>query len=228
MPPCGEQKRCPVSALPYLIQEGDTLYKIALSYNTTVESILSVNNNLNIYNLVPGRTICIPLPPSQYPNCRTTNYYIAREGDTFFSIANRFNVSLDDLLSSNIGVSPENIFDGIILCIPVAPPPVCIKLKSDGSVIELTDNSSGAVTRFRSSAPEGSVIVPQKYVLTKKRLEAGSLTGAKELLFSPLALGIRGRAKMAGSGTLFVETDDSSMLELFNSAPVGTELEVYI
>lgn len=223
---CGNQKNCPVSSLPYVIQEGDTLYKIAESYNTTAEQIISANRDLNIYNLQPGRAICVPVPPARYPQCRTTNYYIAREGDTFFSIAEKFGVSLDELLASNIGVAPENIFDGIILCIPVAPPPVCLRIKSDGSRIELIDKKTDKVTAFPSSFSKG-LIIPNIYYLTQKRLEAGSLEGAKELLFSPLALGIRGSAKMDGSSALFVETDNKSMLELFNSVPVGTRMEVF-
>lgn len=62
--------------------------------------------------------------------------------------------------------------------------------------------------------------------MTKKRLEEGSLEGAKEILFSPFEFGIRGEKAMQDSTGLFLETDNKSMLEIFNACPVGTILEV--
>ncbi|MGM9551772.1 MAG: LysM peptidoglycan-binding domain-containing protein [Clostridia bacterium] len=223
---CPNAKRCAPSSLPYIIREGDTLYKIALSYSTTVEDILSANVNLNPYNLNIGQTICVPLPKEQYPSCRTTNYYIAQEGDTFFTISKKFGVDVNELIGANLGVLPENIFTGIILCVPIAPSPVCISIKSDGSMITITEDETGEAKTYKSKINSETVLMPQEYVLTKKRLEAGSLEGAKELLFSPFEIGIRGESKMQDSSAIFVETDDKSMLEIFNKCPVGTILEV--
>lgn len=224
--PCPTTKRCPSGSLPYVIREGDTLYKIALSYSTEVEAILAANVNLNPYNLNPGQIICIPLPKEDYPSCRTRNYYIAQEEDTFFTISRRFGIDADELANANLGVRPENIFTGIILCIPIAPSPVCIKINSDGSRIDVIQKDTGETTSYRSSLNSSSLLMPQEYVMTKKRLEAGSLEGAKELLFSPFELGIRGESKMRDATGVFVETDNKSMLEIFNACPVGTIMEV--
>ena len=226
MPFCKTSNKCPAFSLPYIVREGDTLYKIALSYNSSVEAILAANANLNPYNLSVGRVICVPLPREQYPQCRTTNYYIAREGDTFFSIAKKFNIDVNELIAANVGVEPQNIFDGIILCIPVAPSPVCIKIKSDGSMISVINSGDGKVTNFPSRLESESVLVPKSYILTEKRLQEGAVEGAKELLFSPFEIGIRGESRMNNSSAVFVVTDNESMLNIFNLAPVGTEMEV--
>lgn len=223
---CPNTKRCPPFSLPYIIREGDTLYKIALSYSTTVNAILAANVNLNPYNLNIGQTICVPLPKEQYPSCRTTNYYIAQEGDTFYTISQKFGVDVNELIQANIGVMPENIFTGIILCIPIAPSPVCISIKSDGSMIKITENETGQTKAYESRLNSKNLLLPGDYALTKKRLEAGSVEGAKELLFSPFEIGIRGESKMQDSSATFVITDDKSMLEIFNLCPVGTILEV--
>lgn len=223
---CPSVKNCPSGSLPYIIREGDTLYKIALSYSTTAEAIMRANVNLNPYNLNIGQTICIPLPKEDYPSCRTTNYYIAQEGDTFFSISRKFGIDTRELIDANVGVLPENIFTGIILCIPVASSPVCLKVKSDGREIELIQKDTGTSEIYKSRLSSASLLLSDRYVLTKKRLEAGSLEGAKELLFSPFELGIRGEAPMNQSSGIFIETDNKSMLEIFNSCPVGTILEV--
>lgn len=228
MPFCGKTKKCPSFSVPYAVREGDTLYKIAASYNANVSDILAANLNLNPYNLNVGQIICVPLPREQYPQCRTTNYYIAQEGDTFFSIAQKFNVSLNELLASNMGVEPENIYDGIILCIPVAPSPVCLKVKRDGSEIYVYSEKDGLIRTYPSRLDSDALLLPQSYVLTQKRLDAGDLSGAKELLFSPYEIGIRGQSVLAGSSAAFVVTDDVSMLDLFNLAPVGTQMEVIV
>lgn len=43
------------AAVYYVVQKGDTLYKIAKNYNTTVQAILSLNSNIKNSNLIqPG------------------------------------------------------------------------------------------------------------------------------------------------------------------------------
>ncbi len=49
----------------YMIRPGDTLYNISLQYNVPISAIMSVNPNLNPYNLIVGEVILIPY--SNYP-----------------------------------------------------------------------------------------------------------------------------------------------------------------
>ena len=51
---------CPPSYVVYVIQAGDTLWKIARRYRTTVEELLRVNPNIDPNNLQIGQKICIP------------------------------------------------------------------------------------------------------------------------------------------------------------------------
>lgn len=44
--------------------------------------------------------------------------YAIRPGDTIYSIANQFNVSIDDLLYANPGLNPYNLSVGQIILIP--------------------------------------------------------------------------------------------------------------
>lgn len=224
--PCPKTRECPTSSLPYIVREGDTLNKIATSYSVSVEDILRANVNLNIYNLNIGQTLCIPLPNENYPACRTTNYYIAQEGDTFFSIGQKFGVDTEEIINANMGVEPENIYTGIILCIPISPSPVCISLPREGNFIRITNKKTGSVKSYESTLHSDGVLIPGRIILTKKRLESGDIAGAKELLFSPYEFGIRGQSQMKNSQGLFIVTDNKSMLEIFNSCPVGTILEV--
>ena len=56
-PPPG---RCPQGTMSYTIRSGDTLYLLAIRYNTTVEEIMRVNPGINPNNLQIGQVICIP------------------------------------------------------------------------------------------------------------------------------------------------------------------------
>lgn len=49
--------------------------------------------------------------------------HIVQAGDTLFSIARRFGVSLDALLAANPGVDPMNLQIGEVICLPIRVPP---------------------------------------------------------------------------------------------------------
>lgn len=49
--------------------------------------------------------------------------HIVQPGDTLFSIARRFGVSLDALIAANPGVDPMNLQIGEIICLPIGVPP---------------------------------------------------------------------------------------------------------
>ena len=114
---------CPPGTIPYRIQAGDTFFRLARRFNTSVGAIISANPLVNPERLQIGQLICIPRQP-QFPPCPQGNFYTIRAGDTFYSLARRFNVSLADLLEANPGVNPERLFVGQVVCIPLAVPPV--------------------------------------------------------------------------------------------------------
>ena len=116
---------CPIGTLPYVVQPGDTLYNISLRYNTTVEAILKVNSMINPYCLRVGQILCIPIaPPTPMPCPAGTFAYTIQMGDTFYSIAARFHVTVEELIATNPGVNPDNLMPGQRICIPEMAPPV--------------------------------------------------------------------------------------------------------
>ena len=52
-------QNCPQGSFPYTIKSGDTLFKLAQRYNTTVEAITKINPGINPNNLREiGRASC--------------------------------------------------------------------------------------------------------------------------------------------------------------------------
>ncbi|HHV27444.1 MAG TPA: LysM peptidoglycan-binding domain-containing protein, partial [Tissierellia bacterium] len=119
------KKTCPMGSFPYTIRSGDTLYKLAKTYNTTVEAIMAINPGIDPYNLQIGQVICIPraMPPGP-PPCPNGFYYTIRSGDTLYNIGQRYNVSVEALMRANPGIDPYNLQIGQVICIPKAMPPV--------------------------------------------------------------------------------------------------------
>ncbi|RBP44092.1 LysM peptidoglycan-binding domain-containing protein [Garciella nitratireducens] len=110
--------RCPMGTFPYTILPGDTLYSIALRYHTTINEILMRNPRINPYCLRIGQIICVPMPPIPKPCPAGTFPYTIQAGDTFYSLAKRYHVSLEELLAANPGVDPNNLQIGQKICIP--------------------------------------------------------------------------------------------------------------
>lgn len=109
----------------YTIRAGDTFFSLAGRFNTTVDAIIAANPDVDPDALEIGQQICIPVPP--VPGlCTNGTIYTIRAGDTLFSLANRFNTSVNAILDANPGLDPESLQVGRRICIPVAaPPPTC-------------------------------------------------------------------------------------------------------
>lgn len=143
-------RQCPPGTFLYTIKAGDTLYSIARRYNTTVPAIISANPFVNPNFLQIGQQLCIPRQRI-YPPCPERNYYTIRPGDTLYSIARFFNVSLDDLLEANPGIEPERLFVGQIICIPLATPPVRCPAGTFSYTIQPGDTFYGIARRYNIS-----------------------------------------------------------------------------
>lgn len=141
------QRKCPPNTVPYKTKSGDTLYKLAQRYNTTIEAIMSANPFLNPYYLQVGLELCIPLQKT-YPACPEGNYYRIRPRDTLFSIARFFNISLDDLIEANPGIEPNNLFIDQVICIPLATPPIACPAGYTEHFVQSGDTLSSIAKSF--------------------------------------------------------------------------------
>ena len=65
---------------------------------------------------------------SQLPPCPNGTYYTIRAGDTLYSLARRYNTSVDAILGDNPGLDPMNLQVGPDHMFPVAPQPVSVQV----------------------------------------------------------------------------------------------------
>ncbi|MBI4671870.1 MAG: LysM peptidoglycan-binding domain-containing protein [Chloroflexi bacterium] len=153
----GANNGAPVTAQPtigaatattYIVQAGDTLYSIALKFNTSVEALQKANGITNPNALAVGQRLVIPGAPvaqnavtptptargptptpskTACPECSEgsnvngeTETYIVKAGDTLAAIAAQFGVSLQELMRVNNITNPNVISVGQRLVIPKA------------------------------------------------------------------------------------------------------------
>ncbi len=130
----------------YTVQFGDTLFSISRRFGTTVEAIMTANGLYTDYIFV-GQRLVIPVgvppaPPANGFGCK----YIVQPRDTVFSVAYRYQTSVDTLMRSNYLYSPF-IYAGRVLnvpCITPAPSPFPIYVIQPGdSLFRVGDRVSG-------------------------------------------------------------------------------------
>lgn len=91
----------------YVVKKGDTLYSIAKDFNLAIDTIKKdnalVNNNLSL-----GQNLKLRVPSSEIEECFGEDYqetssikYIVKKGDTLYSIAKKFNTTVDSIIKKN-------------------------------------------------------------------------------------------------------------------------------
>lgn len=107
-PPSGGTKLICVTVAP-----GDTLTGIARLFNTTVNSIVQLNDIANPNRIFPGQRLFLKVADSvPYPCC---DVYTVKRGDTLSAIGKRFGADWRRLASINEISNPNRIFPGQII-----------------------------------------------------------------------------------------------------------------
>lgn len=96
----------------YTVQKGDSLYSIAKSFDTTVSEIMDLNQ-LSSTILSIGQILKIPTKNSG------TDYgvYLVKKGDTLYSIANQYGITVSELKSLN-NLTSDQLSIGMMLKVP--------------------------------------------------------------------------------------------------------------
>lgn len=115
----------------HVVQSGDTLFRIALKYNTSVYAIQLANNLASTYIYV-GQSLLIPtntqysgtvvlatpsflVKPTVVATAKTT--YIVKAGDNLFRISLKYNTTVAAIQTAN-GLTSTYIYVGQVLIIP--------------------------------------------------------------------------------------------------------------
>lgn len=107
---------CPPNTKAYTIMPGDTLYGISMMTGISIEDILSVNPQITDPNMIyAGHILCIPFVCDGF-------LYVIKPGDTLYTIALSFGITVNDILDANPMLDPNYYQAGETICIPEAYP----------------------------------------------------------------------------------------------------------
>ena len=98
----------------YTVKKGDTLWDIAVNNGTTVEQLMQ-DNNLTSSLIFPGDKLTYNTTVAQVAQAKEQGYYTVVLGDTLGKVANRFGVSVDELVKLNNLSNPNLIYVGTVL-----------------------------------------------------------------------------------------------------------------
>lgn len=136
------------------VQEGDTLYSISRRYNVDMDEIMAING-LGSTILTLGQELIIPVENSNensYGDLPVDNNYIeysVQPGDTLYSIAKRYEVNINDLMSYN-NLSNTILRIGQIIRIPTKGLPITYIVRSGDTLYSIARQYNTTVDAIKS------------------------------------------------------------------------------
>ncbi|WP_428562226.1 MAG: DUF459 domain-containing protein [Solidesulfovibrio sp. DCME] len=100
----------------YPVAPGDTLWGLARRFGVDLEALLAVNSEIDPIRLRVGQLVTIPGGESMAS--AEALVFPVSPGDTLWSIARRFDVSVEALVAANPGVDPLRLREGQSLRVP--------------------------------------------------------------------------------------------------------------
>ena len=100
----------------YTVKKGDSLWSIAKANNTTVNEIKELNN-LTSNSLSIGQQLKLPTEEIEEESPLYSNTYTVKTGDTLYSIAKKYDITVDELKTIN-NLTSNTLSLGQVLKIP--------------------------------------------------------------------------------------------------------------
>jgi N-acetylmuramoyl-L-alanine amidase len=187
--------------LQIYVQPGDSLYKIAARYGTTVSNIMQANG-LWSSAINPGQALRInPNSAGVSGTVSTSNsIYTVRNGDSLYLIGQKFGVTVDALKKAN-GLAGNYLTAGTRLVIP------------QGS----TPSSSSATYRVKSG--DTIYLIAKAYGISMESLRQANGLGSNPVLYPGQVLKIPAvSSSSGGSSKYYLSSSDIDLLARLVSA----------
>ena len=150
----------PSGATTYIVKSGDSLYKIANKYNTTVDEIKKLNN-LSLNLLSVGQVLKIPTKITPQPTNNYTTYTVVK-GDNLYAIARKYDTTQNEIMKLN-NLSSNLLSIGQILKIPIT--------SSNTYTVQKGDSLYSIAKKFNTTVNE----IKAKNNLTSNTLSIGQV-----------------------------------------------------
>lgn len=118
--PLSAQQAPSEESVSHTVVRGDTLFRIALRYGVTVDELARANNIVDVTRIYSGQVLIIPGLAPVSTGTEVSNPLIApdpiehivQRGESLTIIANRYGITVEQLLQMNPMSNPNRIFAG--------------------------------------------------------------------------------------------------------------------
>lgn len=143
----------------YTVKKGDTLWDIAINNGTTVDQLMQ-DNNLTSSLIFPGDKLTYNTTVAQVAQAKEQGYYTVVLGDTLGKVANRFGVTVDELVKLNNLSDPNLIYVGTVLKVDANAAKTAEVTVPKATVVENTPEKTVAkVDPVQTVAPKAAATV---------------------------------------------------------------------
>lgn len=152
----------------YIVKSGDTLYKIANTYNLSVADLINANNLTN-NNLSIGQKLIIPTESQPTPVPAYQNYYVTK-GDNLYAIAREYNTTVQELMKIN-NLTSNLLSLGQVLKVPTTSPSPSIPSTNNTYTVKSGDTLYSIARKFGTTVTN----IQNKNNLTGTTLRLGQV-----------------------------------------------------
>ena len=171
----------------YTVKKGDTLWDIAINNGTTVDQLMQ-DNNLTSSLIFPGDKLTYNTTVAQVAQAKEQGYYTVVLGDTLGKVANRFGVSVDELVKLNNLSDPNLIYVGTVLKVDASATKTAEVTVPKATVVEnTTEKTVVKVDPVQTVAPKAAATAPTASAKTEVK-EAPKAEVKKEALVATPAV----------------------------------------
>ena len=172
----------------YTVKKGDTLWDIAINNGTTVDQLMQ-DNNLTSSLIFPGDKLTYNTTVAQVAQAKEQGYYTVVLGDTLGKIANRFGVTVDELVKLNKLSDPNLIYVGTVLKVDgnaaktaevTVPKATVVESTPEKTVAKVDPVQTVAPKAAATVAPAAAPTAPAATPATPAKVETKAVETKKE------------------------------------------------
>lgn len=105
------------SEIVHIVQPGENLFRIGIQYGVDAATLAAYNGISDPTLIYVGQKIRIPVSGSGYTGS-SGQIYVVQPGDTLYTIATSFNITVQALMNANGITNPDMIYIGQQLTVP--------------------------------------------------------------------------------------------------------------
>jgi len=178
----------------HVVQRGETLFRIALSYNMTADALAQINNISDPSTIYVGQRLLVPAPGAT-PEPVNMVMHIVQPGESLDSIAQLYGLSVDDLKAKNHITDDKSFYVGQLLDVSadvVATPEATPEATESAPVTTDSPSVPDALVVHTVARGETMFLIARQYGVTVNAIVQANHIASADVIYAGQDLVIPG------------------------------------